>query len=71
MKYQVWMEGFHAQGGDPAQASLVGEVEADSFQEACDKLCNANYAGIYDSKQLSVWGCQLYDNEAAARKFMG
>ncbi len=69
MKYEIWIEGYAAQE-ERAKAYLVEEVEADSFQEACDKCKLANYKE-YNSKNLSVWGCRLYQTEAEARKLCG
>lgn len=71
MLYQIWVEGFHIQGNQPTKASLEGAIEADSFQEACDKFYKARNSTLYDSKTLTLWGCKLYDNERAARRFNG
>lgn len=69
-KYQVWIEGFHCSGeGEYAKAHLVGEIEASSFQEACDILHSK--CSTYDSKTLSDWGCRLFDNEKDAREIFG
>ena len=71
MKYEVWREGYHIQGGDaPTGATKVGEVEANSFREACDKLLLGD-SFAYDRVTLTDWGCQLFDNEADARKRFG
>jgi hypothetical protein len=69
MKYQVWMEGFLVTGmeGIPAQASLVGEADADSFQEACNIVCG--WMPDYDGSR--VWGCRLFDNRIDAQKTFG
>lgn len=37
-KFQVWIEGYAATG-EHSPASLIGEVEAENFDEACIKLC--------------------------------
>lgn len=68
MLYQVWMEGARIQGGS-FTAHKVGEIEASSFQEACDKLCDKH--STYDRVNLINWGCGLYDNETDARKNFG
>lgn len=69
-KYEIWSEGCMVQGMDsPAKASLVAVVEAESFQEACDKHFEGNYC--YNRRNLTHWGCRLYDNEAAARASFG
>lgn len=69
MKYEIWMEGFHAQGSEPIKASLWTTVEANSFQEACDETFKGH--DLYDSKNLALWACRLFDNETDARKFFG
>lgn len=81
MIYDIWMEGFAFSMDERAGASFVESIEADSFQEACDK-CKLNkiigdedpsYKGknLYDSAQRSYWGMRLFDNEADARKSFG
>jgi len=66
--YIIWMEGYAATG-QAAGASVYGQVIASSFEEACDKLGELD--SYYDSKHKSVWGCKLFDNEAAARASYG
>lgn len=73
-KYQIWSEGYLATGMDfPEPAKLWGEVEAESFQAACDGMFSgdAELQRYYDRERLTVWGCRLFDNEADARRFMG
>jgi len=71
MKYEIWSEGFLITGmeGDPANASLVATIEAESFQAACDLYYKDN--NLYDAKSLTFWGCRLFDNEASARLSFG
>lgn len=68
MKYQVWVEGFQATG-DYAHAHFLGEVEANTFKEACMKLLKDDV--YFNVEVLTVWGCKLYDNEKDARKNFG
>lgn len=70
-KYDVWMEGYLATGmeGMPCPATFVGTCEADSFKEACIKLCGND--SNFNEDHLSVWGCRLYDNETSARRLFG
>ena len=69
--FEVWSEGYAATG-DRATATLEGRVEAETFGDACRKACveqgrwKASPA-YFDAKELTVWGCGLYDNEADAR----
>jgi len=79
MRYDIWMEGCMTMDGG-SYASFVETIEADSFQEACDR-CKLNrvidddscYNGhnLYDSERRSYWGCRLFDNEAQARESFG
>jgi len=68
MVYQIWSEGFVATG-ESAHAHVMGEVEAPSFKEACDKLlANDPY---YNSTSGTYWGCRLFHDEAEARRSYG
>ena len=71
MLYDIWMEGYLATGmeGIPAEARLMECVVADTFQEACDTHFKNDV--LYNSEQLSYWGCCLFDNETDARKMFG
>lgn len=77
MKFAIWSEGYLATGmeGIPAPAIKLGDVEADTFKDACVKLCTQpgwqERNGNFDAERLAVWGCQLFDNEAGARKNFG
>lgn len=74
-KYEVWVEGYCCQGNeDPA--TYRGEVEADSFNDACikilgNKLDKDKDGYIEHNGRYSVWGCRCYDNEIDARKSFG
>jgi len=73
MMYDIWMEGYCCTVNEGV-AQFICQVEACSFQEACDKAdTQGKFAGfgIYDNKRLSLWGCKLFDNEDAARKTFG
>lgn len=74
--FQIWCEGYLCSGmeGTPATARLIAEHEGVDFKDACVR---ANAAGMFegygdfDAERLSVWGCDLFDNEADARKAFG
>ena len=70
-KYEVWMEGYLCTGmeGQPSPATFVGTCEAESFREACVKLCSKD--PNFNKDTLSVWGCSLYGNEVSARRSFG
>lgn len=70
--YEIWRGGYRCSGMEaPEKASKLGKQEAESFQEACDLFCKLEKPGYYNSKNLTLWGCGLYDNEVDARKFLG
>lgn len=71
-QFEVWMEGYVVSGNRDT-ACLVGKTEADSFKDACVKLMAAPpwNDGSYDPVHNTYWGCRLFDNEVAARKFVG
>lgn len=77
MNFQIWSEGYLVSGmeGIPEKARMLAEVEAETFQEACDKLCGdqdwQRLHGNYNAERLTVWGCRLFDNETDARKSFG
>lgn len=70
-KYNIWVEGYLVSGmeGRPQGASFVASVEAESFSEACKKFYKND--PLFNEEHLTNWGCQLYDNEAEARKSFG
>lgn len=74
-KYQLWEEGF-ATNGESGTATFLGEVEAESFQEAFRKYVTKKYSdneikSLVNFDRLSIWGCRVYDNEKDARKLFG
>jgi hypothetical protein len=85
-RIEVWVEGFSATG-EKGGAWCAGTAEAETLQEACDKLGGdashlfseargEQYGGpgyrLYDRERLTYWGdCKIFDNEADARKRFG
>lgn len=71
-KYEIWSEGYCA-SGDSAPATLLGVCGGDDFRDACINFANINepFREEFDSKQMTCWGCRLFDNEADARKSFG
>lgn len=73
MKFQVWCEGYRA-SGDKADATFFGEVEALSFREAVESLRDkSDDPGLYTFRGARCfhWECELFDNEADARRRFG
>lgn len=69
--YEVWSEGYSI-SGNSADASLMGTIEANTFQEACEKLAEEKlWLTDFDPARLTYWGCRLFDNEQAARESFG
>ena len=66
--YTIWIEGYQIQGGS-CKASEVATIKANSFKEAC-KIHYKNDK-LFNEEKLTVWGCELYDNEIDARKSFG
>lgn len=83
-EYEVWMEGFRATG-ESSGAVLLGKANANSFAAACHIVNCTNYLESlkkemhsadserwdYDPKDLSCWGCRLFESESQARKAFG
>jgi hypothetical protein len=70
-KFQIWSEGYQA-SGDYSDANYFATVEAETFQEACDKyFVTEEHKKFYDPKTLTYWGCKLFDNETDARRSFG
>ena len=71
-KYEIWSKGFRVTGC-LGGTKKHGEIEADSFKEACDKLVkdDKDFERFYDSEMLTFWGCSLFCNEEDARRTFG
>ena len=71
--YSLWMEGY-AVTGNSSTADFLGNFEADSFAEACDKWAKAlEQPEYYKRNEYNAyyWGCKIFDNEADARRGFG
>jgi len=74
-KYQIWVEGFK-NGDVHAKATMLGEVIADNFDEACESLKEqdeifAKYLYKVRGKPFRFWGCRVYSSEEKARRSFG
>ena len=69
-KYEVWMEGHHAQGS-LSIAKCIGTFEGTSFEDAC--LVAMRYypesEQYYNVKDNSYWGMRLFNNSLDANKY--
>lgn len=77
-EWTLWREGFLCTGmeGIPAKAEFLGSFEAETFSAAVDiwvKTLSEDHRKYInlDNCPPTDWGCAIYDNEAAARKFLG
>jgi hypothetical protein len=65
--YTIWSEGYAATG-QHATAFEHGQTWASSFDEAVRKLVPGAYQV---GERWYTWGCEVFDNEADARKGFG
>lgn len=67
--YEIWSEGFRATG-DVGYAQRMGTAQGNTFREACINFAKTNkpFRAYFGEKNLTHWGCRLFDNENDARK---
>ena len=72
MKFEIWREGYNMNGGY-SDATFIGYSYGETFKEAVLFWYSRNpdKAFNFDPKNLTDWGCRLYDNETAARSTFG
>lgn len=73
MTIQVWAEGFVC-SDCRAKATLLGEVEgAANLEEAYRVLIRERRVDIVlaNTRDMTYFGCRLFDNEADARRSFG
>lgn len=72
--YQIWVEGFQVTGQHQT-AQFIGESKGEDFYDACKKFKypdDGDFLNLDKNKDYpAIWACQLYDNEADARKGFG
>lgn len=75
--FEVWSEGYLASGtaGVHTGAQKLGETIAADFATACSIVCSPmsfqKTHGDFDSKNLTVWGCELYRTQEEASASFG
>lgn len=67
-EYEIWSEGFESKSGI-TNASLMGKAQGRTFAEACDVFFRGN--SLYNSADLTHYGCKLYSDESKARAKFG
>ncbi len=70
--YEIWSEGYRATG-DQGGACFHGIGRGENFGEACEDHFDdeRDPSGFFDRKELTYWGCRLYNSEADARATFG
>lgn len=74
-EWEIWSEGYQA-SGDSGTAVYHDTIEAVSFDEACQKYADSDPMVKSQMKRhgpghWTYWACQMFDNEADARKTYG
>ena len=72
-EFDIWVEGYAATG-EHSPARFLGKARGYNFRSACiayiDSL-DEHKRKDWNEDRTAIWGCRLFDNEAAARKSYG
>lgn len=71
-KWAIWSEGYRCTG-QSGGATLHGHATGATFQDACDNFAvtNPSFAGSYDPKRGTYWGCRLFPSQHQAAQSFG
>ena len=71
-EFAIWSEGYASTGGS-AGAHYHGIGKGRTFREACENFFKdrAEDKKYFNAKDLTYWGCKIYDNEDDASKTFG
>lgn len=69
MIFKIYAEGFEDKKGNIVKASYMGEMEAESFQKACE--ARFAFDPSFYPLNLTYCGCKLFDNLEDAQKLLG
>lgn len=73
--YDIYMEGFHAQGNAPARADYVGFANGETFTEACATYYRTQGTEedkrFYDVERNTYYGCRLFETMTEAQRSFG
>ncbi len=71
-KFEIWSEGYVATG-ESGRAMKHGECFGKTFEEACENFAQARgeFSDNFNRKEMTYWGCSLFDNESDARSLYG
>ncbi len=69
---QIWIEGYRVTGNADG-ARCLGEAPGATLKEACANFAKINpvFRADFNARQMTYWGCRIFDNEADARKQFG
>ena len=78
-RFDIWCEGYVATGQRATATCLAQNIEGYNFEDACiqwycslSKIEQERQGQLrYYNGHMQIWGCNLYDNEADARKNFG
>ena len=74
--YDIWAEGYVAQGNSDRATLLAKGVYAENFDDACHVLSERNsemkrYMRRHTDGSWTHWGCRLFPDESSARISFG
>lgn len=69
---EIWVQG-HRAAGEVHPAVLLATVEAETFDDAIDKLIEEDetFARHFDRRDHRFWGCLVFATEEKARARFG
>jgi hypothetical protein len=70
--FSIWCEGFRATG-QSGTATLLARHAGISLKDACLNHAkeDSEFNHYFDADRMTYWGCQIFDNEADARRSFG
>lgn len=69
-KFEIWREGY-AVTGNISEAELIGNIQAENFEQAVIQYYVNNPSKTFDTENLTDWGLRHFDNEQDARRSFG
>tara|TARA_R110002153_G_C12916043_1_gene454087 strand:+ start:237 stop:518 length:282 start_codon:yes stop_codon:yes gene_type:complete len=70
LAFNLWLEGYKCTGNEN-EAIPLGTWRGVDFSGACQNWATATMSEHFEERDNTVWGCRIYDNEAAARASFG
>ena len=72
--FDIYIEGYKAQGNSSGAQLVIKNQDGDTFKEACINFSKTEKSkgwGNFCEDRLSLWGCRLFDNIDDARSRFG